>query len=466
MDQETKTKQKDKQLSQQTINDPLLACLILLTKYHERPRSARALVAGLPLENDRLTPELFIRAATHADLEAQIQPCPIEQLKELPLPAVLLLENQDACLLLSIEKSGHKAQILFPNKSSESQQISAKDLSKIYGGYSIAIKPVHIFTQRSEETLDKKSKSWFWQVMWKAWPIYRKVLVASFMTNLFALAIPLFIMNVYDRVVPNHAIETMWVLASGVAIVFLFDFTMRTLRSYFIDHAGKQVDMTLSADIFEQILGIKMAHRPNSVGSFVNTVQSFEIFRDFITSTTVTVLVDLPFVFLYIFIIYLVGGSLFLIPTIMVPIVFLVGTLLQLPLTKLTQESYRYAAEKQATLIESLSGVEAIKSTSAEGTMQRRWERIVELLSKVGLKLRFVSNLSVNFTLFVQQLTTILVVIFGVYMISEGEITVGALIACTILTGRALAPMSQVAALLSRYYQSVTAIKSLNTVMH
>lgn len=466
MDNKVTFTQNNNQPSAQLPHDTLLACLVLLTKYYERPRSARALVAGLPLENNCLTPDLFIRAAQHAELTARIQPCAVTHLKSLKLPTVLLLDKQEACLLLAIDNSTGKAEVIFPQTSTTSKKIELQELDKLYTGYSITVAPDYQFSQRSGETLQKSGKNWFWRVMWQSLPIYRQVLVASFLSNLFALAIPLFIMNVYDRVVPNHAIETMWVLASGVAIVFLFDFVMRTLRAYFIDHAGKQVDMTLSSNIFEQIMGIKMAARPGSVGAFVNTVQSFEIFRDFITSTTITVLVDLPFVFLYIAIIYLVGGNLFWIPMIMVPVVFIVGILLQLPMTKLTQESYRYAAEKQATLIESLGGVEAIKSTSAEGTMQRRWEGIVELLAKVGIKLRFVSNLSVNFTLFTQQLTTVLVVIFGVYKISEGEITIGALIACTILTGRALAPMSQVAALLSRYYQSVTALNSLDTVMH
>jgi len=257
----------------------------------------------------------------------------------------------------------------------------------------------------------------------------------------------------------------MWVLASGVALVFLFDMLLKTLRAYFIDVASKHSDIELSSNIFQQILGLRMTERPKSVGVLANTVQSFEIFRDFITSGTVTILVDLPFVIIFLAVIYLIGGSLFWIPFLVIPIIFIIGLLLQLPLIRLTQKSYQYAAEKQATLIESLAAIEAVKTTGAESTMQNRWEEIIKLASNNSMKLRFIANSSVNITTLTQQVATIFVVIAGVYLISEGELTVGGLIACTILTGRALAPMAQVASLFTRYYQSVNALKALDKIM-
>ncbi|HAT5044807.1 TPA: type I secretion system permease/ATPase, partial [Legionella pneumophila] len=192
---------------------------------------------------------------------------------------------------------------------------------------------------RAHETLSKEQKNWFWKVVIKSWPLYSEVLVASLLVNIFALVVPLFSMNVYDRVVPNHAIETMWVLASGVALVFLFDMLLKSLRSYFIDVANKHSDKELSALIFQQVLGLSMANRPKSVGSLANTVQSFEVFRDFITSTTMTVLVDLPFVFIFLFVIYLIGGVLFWIPFLVLPTIFITGLLLQWPLIRLTRKS-------------------------------------------------------------------------------------------------------------------------------
>ncbi|MGL6029453.1 MAG: ATP-binding cassette domain-containing protein, partial [Legionella sp.] len=199
--------------------------------------------------------------------------------------------------------------------------------------------------------------------------------------------------------------------------------------------------------------------------SLANTVQSFESFRDFITSTTMTVLVDLPFVFIFLFVIYLIGGNLVWIPFIVVPLIFIIGLLLQWPLINLTRKSYQYASEKQATLFESLSAIETVKTTGAESILQSRWERIIKESSKNSMHLRFVANTSISITNLAQQIATIAIVIAGVYMITAGELTTGALIACTILTGRALAPMAQVSTLFTRYFQSVNALKSLNKIM-
>lgn len=443
--------------------DPLLGCLIVMTKYYQRPMSAQALTAGLPLVNKRLTPQLFIRAAQRADLSAQLNQVEFKKINKLVLPAIAVLKDGRACVIT--EFSGKNAKVIFPETGVGVTEIERKHLSEKYSGYIYYIKPNYRFSQRSEETFKKPTKNWFWSIFLKAWPIYGEVLVASALVNLFAIAMPLFIMNVYDRVVPNYAIETMWVLASGITIVFMFDFMLKTLRSYFIDIAGKHIDVRLSSIIFQQILGIKMASRPQSVGALANSVQSFEIFRDFMTSTTITVLVDLPFVFLYISVIYMIGGNLALIPLAMIPLVLIIGILLQLPLIKLTQESYQHAAEKQATLIESLSGAEAIKTSSAEGTMQSRWEQVVAISAKLGMKLRMLSNFGVNSAMSAAQFASVLVVIFGVYKISDGDLTTGGLIACTILTGRAMGPLSQIAALFTRYFQSVNALTSLNTIM-
>jgi ATP-binding cassette subfamily C protein LapB len=456
---------ENEQLSPPSSSDSLLSCLIWFTKHFHKPYSEKALTAGLPLVDHRLTPVLFVRAAERAHLTAQVCKKELNNITSSMLPIVVILNNGESCVLTKITKQ-KKLTILQPEYAMGVKEITLPALAKIYSGSIIFVNPAYKFTERSDESLvTKDSRNWFWRVMIKIWPIYSEVLIASLLINIFALAIPLFVMNVYDRVVPNHAIETLWVLTTGVFIVFVFDFGMRLLRSYFIDVAGKSVDQNLSAHIFEQILGIKMMARPHSVGAFSNTIQSFESFRDFITSSTVTVLVDLPFAFLYITIIAIVGGSLALVPLLMIPLVIFVSWLIQIPLTSLTQLSYRYANEKHATLIESLSGVETIKSIGAETPMQRRWEHVTQLSAHLGIKLRFYSNLNIFFSTFSQQLTYIIVIIWGVYKIANGDMTTGGLIACGILTSRAMAPTAQIAALLTRYYQSKYSLESLNKVM-
>ncbi|VEG90175.1 type I secretion system permease/ATPase [Legionella spiritensis] len=442
-------------------HDSLLACLVLMTRYYRNPFSPKALSARLPLHANKLTPELVSRAAARASLHTEIKEIPADQISDQDLPVILLLKNREACLLIQ-DKDGTRKIINPLSSDTLSEWIS---IEKEYSGQSIYLKPEYQFTTRSEETLNQPPKNWFWKVIFNAWPTYSEVLVASLLVNIFALVIPLFTMNVYDRVVPNHAISTMWVLASGVALVFFFDLVLKTLRAYFIDIASKHCDKELSASIFQQILGINMIQRPKSVGALANTVQSFEVFRDFITSSTITVLIDLPFSLIFIFVIYLIAGNLFWIPLAIIPVIFVIGFILQLPLIKLTRQSYQFAAEKQATLYESLSNIETIKTTGAESGLQSRWEQLIDLAAKNGIKLRMIANSSIHLSVFAQQAGTIFTIIAGVYLISSGDITMGALIASTILTGRALAPMTQVASLFTRYYQSVNALKSLNRVM-
>jgi len=456
-------KEWDADAGQETLDDPLLSCLTILSKLLNKPHSAESLVHGLPLVENKLTPKLFVRAAERAGLSSKTVKRPLRKISNLVLPAVLLLENSTACIVLEFKKN--TARVIFPETGEGESEIAIDDLKSQYTGYAIFIKAVHHFDTRTDTTAIPKTRHWFWGTILRFWPIYSEVFVASILVNSFALASPLFVMNVYDRVVPNHAIETLWVLAIGVATVFVFDLLLRSLRGYFIDMAGKKADVILSATIFEKVMGIKMASRSNSVGSFANSMQEFESFRDFFTSTTLTTLIDLPFAFLFIFVIWTIAGPLAFVPLAAIPLAIIVSLIIQVPLSRTIQNLFRHSGQKSATLIETLTGLETIKSIGAESLIQRKWEQTIGFISKYSQRSRILSSMAVNFTSFVQQMSSVCVVVFGVYMISEGEITMGALIASTILTGRALAPLGQVAGILTRYHQSKAALGSLNHLM-
>jgi ATP-binding cassette subfamily C protein LapB len=291
------------------------------------------------------------------------------------------------------------------------------------------------------------------------------VLVASFLINLFALVTPFFSMNIYDRVVPNLAYSTLWVLTIGAVLVFGFDLLMRTLRAYFIDIAGKRVDVTLSAKIFATVLGIRMAGRPASVGAFANNVQEFESFREFVTSATITTLVDLPFALLFIVAMAWIGGPIAWIPLVAFPLIVCFGFAVQRPLSRVVQESFRHAGQRQAVLVESLGGIETLKTQCAEGSVQARWEQAIGEIARLGLQSRFLSGSVVNVSTFVQQIAYVLIIFCGVYLIAAERLTVGGLIACSLLTGRVLAPLSQIASLLTRYHQARTALLSIDRLM-
>ena len=445
-------------------DDPLLGCLLLLTKLEHKPCSENALTAGLPLVNNRLTPDLFIRAANRAGLSARVVKRPLQKISNLVLPAILLLQNGRACILDHITEDDG-ARILLPESGEGTKELSLAELEKEYRGYAIFVQPGYRFDERTKNTVKRRTQHWFWSTFREALPLYTEVILAALLINLFALASPLFIMNVYDRVVPNHAIETLWVLGLGVTIVYCFDLLMRTLRGYYIDVAGKRADIILSATLFERVLGIKLAARPPSVGGFANNLHEFDTFRDFFTSATLSTLIDLPFVFLFIFIIWLIGGPVAIVPLVVLPLSLLTGFLAQRALAGKIQELLRHGAQKQATLIETLTGLETIKSLGAEGSIQRRWEQVSGTIAQLGLKTRFLSSGAINITVFLQQMATVAVVIYGVYLISDGELSMGGLIASTILTGRALAPLAQMAATLTRYQQAKSAYTATDSIM-
>ena len=445
-------------------DDPLLACLATLTKLLERPMSASALVAGLPMPEAGMTPEFFIRAATHAGINARLARRSLRKISNLTLPCVLLLKEQNACVLLRLN-GVESADVIFADAGDDVRRVSQRDLLQQYLGYVLFTSPESRVDGDAFDTARPFPKAWFWGTLWKFWPIYGEVAIAAFLINLFALATPLFIMNVYDRVVPNNAIETLWVLALGVGIVFAFDFLLRVLRNYFADVAGRGADTLIASRMFQQVMGMRMASRPQSAGALASHLREFETLRDFFTSATLTTMIDLPFVFIFIAMIWYVGGPLAYVPLVAAPLVFLVGLGLQIPLNIFLRRAFSQAAEKHGILFEVIGGLETLKSMGAEGRMQRRWEQCVGETAKSGAQVRSLSTVAISFAAFSQNMVTVGVVIFGVYRIAEGDMTVGALVAATILAGRTMAPLAQVAGIATRFQQARAALKALDKIM-
>jgi ATP-binding cassette subfamily C protein LapB len=450
-------------MADQTSTEPdtLLASLVILTRIHHKPYSAESLTAGLPLDNGRLTPELFIRASERAEFSSRRVTRELTAISSEVLPAVLILDNGQACVLIS--RTGDDAEVIYPESGLESKTVPLEELESAYSGDALYFKPAYKFDDNTRP--GDSDSHWFWSVIRKSRGIYSEVLVASLLVNLFALVTPLFIMNVYDRVVPNQAVETLWVLASGVMIVFLFDFVMKSLRGYFIDVAGKRADILLSSRTFSRVMDIQMSARPRSVGSFANNLQEFDSFREFFTSTTLIAIIDLPFTLLFILIIYMVGGAVAWVPLVAIPLIVGVGILIQRPLQKLINKSFTESARKHAMLVETLTGLDTVKGIRAEGVIQQKWEGFNARIARLGLRSRLLSLSAVNFAQVVQQLATVAVVVAGVYQIIAGNLSVGGLIACTILTGRALAPMAQIASILTRYHHSMAAFSTINSIM-
>lgn len=446
-------------------HDPLLDCLVELTRIHGRPGTRAALVAGLPLENGLLTPSLFWRAAGRAGLSAKLVKRSLNSIDEVLLPAVLMLKGDEACVLLGWDESGENARLLFPETGQGSVVMSRAELAERYLGIAIFARPHFRFDKRTPQVGEVKLRHWFWGALADQWPVYRDVLAAALLINVMALSLPLFTMNVYDRVVPNRALETLWVLALGVGIVIAVDMVLRTLRGYFIDLASARIDMQLSARIMERVLGVRMEARPAAVGSFASNLRSFESVRDFITSATVTTLIDLPFALLFLLVIGLIAWPLVFPVLVAMLVVLLYAYVLQHKMHELSETTYRAGALRNATLIESLTALETIKTQGAESIMQAKWEKSVAFVARINNQMRFLSAAATNGAMEMQQVVNVAVIIVGVYLIADGQLSMGGLIACTMLSSRAVAPLGQMVGLLMQYHNAKVALTSLEQVM-
>ena len=445
--------------------DSLLECLLVVARAHGRTLSHEAAVNGLPLLNHRLTPSLFARAAKRAGLTSKIVKKSLDALNPALFPAILLLNGEEACVLIGWKSEGRMAQLIFPDLGKAEALVPREELANRYTGHAILARPEFRFDARTPEVGQVQNRHWFWGTLADNKRLYRDVLLAAFMINVFALALPLFSMNVYDRVVPNQAVETLWMLAIGVGILLLADLVLRTMRGYFLDLASSRVDVRLSAYIMERVLGLRLENRPLSAGSFASNLRSFETIRDFITSATVTAFIDVPFALIFIVVIGWISWPLVLPIIIGMLLVLAYAVTVHTRMHELSETTYRAGAMRNATLVESLVGLEAIKALGAESVMQRKWELSANFLSRVGAQLRLLSASTINVASWVQQLVNIVVIVVGVYLIGDNYLTMGGLIACSMLSSRAMAPISQVAGLLTQYHNAATALKSLEGIL-
>jgi len=443
---------------------PVLRCLSLVAGMLGRPVSTVALKAGMPQGRERPSLAVCIRAAEQSGLTVRTFHRPhIKNISSLIMPCILVLQNDQACILVSLNEE--QAEVVFPQGGGTSKHLPLERLQEEYSGYVLMVHPEGRLDQRASELRLVDTREWFWGTIFKFFPIYKHVLLATTMVNILALASPLFIMNVYDRVVPNNAFDTLWALALGVFIAYLFDFLLRNLRGYFADVAGKNADVIIASKLMQQMTAMRLDHKPESAGTLANNLREFESLREFFSSTTLMALVDMPFIFLFIALISYIAGPLAYAPLVAVPIVVLVGYLLQIPFQRIIEKSFREGAQKNALLVEAITGMETIKTSMAEGQIQKRWEEVIGMNAKSTSRARALSNFSISFSQWSAQLVSVAIIIGGVYLIAEGELTLGGLIACNILVGRAMAPLGAVAAMLTRLQQSRMALNSLDLLM-
>ena len=443
-------------------DDPLALCLAAFIAVTDRPTSIAALLAGLPLDQGRLTPELLQRALERAGYNSRLVKRPISQIKKIYLPAILLMGGRDGCILLDRNKK--TCRISDPITGSEFT-VTESNLAKDYAGICIlARRNASLDMAQTEEGM-RETGHWFWSAVNKLWPTYGLVVFGAIFINLIALASPLFVMNVYDRVLPNKALPTLWVLAIGMAIALTFDVLLKTLRSWLIDSAGRRADVLLASRIYEHVLGIEMSSKPPTTGSFASHLKEFESVREFFTSTTISTFTDMAFFGIFLFVIFQVGGIMVAVPAVAAILLLALGLIFQFPLRRAAEKNSAETAQRHSLLIESISSLETVKTIRAESHLQRIWESLVGMTAQTVERVRQLNATLANLSSLVQQLVTVGVIVVGAYLFEEGKISTGAIIASVMLASRAVAPLGSFAMVLARSQQSLVSLRAIGKIM-
>ena len=318
---------------------------------------------------------------------------------------------------------------------------------------------------RIDEYVKPYEDNWFWSIVLRDWKRYVDIMFGSLLANVLALATIVFSMNVYDRVIPAQSVPTLWVLSAGVLIAAIFEFCLRVARIYLSDVIGKRADLKISDRVYGHALRIKNSERSKSTGTFISQIRELEGVRELVTSTTISAIADLPFFFLFLAIFYLIGGNLFWVIILVVPFMLLPALLAQKPLAKLANEGMRESAIRNAMLVESVQGIEDIKLLRAEARFQNQWNHMNETSADISMRQRKIVGIMTAWTQKVQGLTFAIVVLVGCFAVMDGEMTTGALVACSILSSRMLGPISQIAGVLGRLQQAKVAKKGLDELM-
>jgi len=454
--------------------DPLLQCLVLFTQLYHKPFSAEALMAGMPLSpkdetqglyNLKQSKGLFARAASRAGLKSTLVTKKLADISSLQLPIILLLKNSQACILHSFNETHTTCKIILPGLEAIEEVVSIETLSSEYTGFAFLIKRPFVYDEHDSLTLNVKNNHWFWDTLKLSTGFYRDVLYATILINLFVLISPLFTMSVYDRVIPNNATETLWVFASGVLVIYTLDTFLKFARAILLERAGKKSDVIMSSIVFEKVLDLQMASHPKSVGSFASNLKDFDMIRSFLTNATLTVLVDMPFAILFLFVIGYIGGWMVVVPLLMMIIILGYTFFMRHMLRESIEESHKAAAAKSSILVETLQNIETLKTLGVTGHMQWAWEEATGEIAQKSLRSRMISTSISTITGFLVQLTTVLLVIVGVYLIGEHDLSMGGLIGIIIIASRTVAPMGQAASLISNYSDAKSAYDVINNII-
>jgi len=452
-----------------------MQCLVVLTKLNNKPASAEALAYGLPFdpgdESQRLfsvnKPKAnFSRAAAKAGFSSQLQKRKLQEIPSIVLPAILVLKGDNACVLLDLDTERGVARIIAPTVDESVMEIDLEKLSEEYLGYVFFLKRKYEgFGENKLVNAVAKKGHWFFGTLMKFKGLYGRVLLATFLVNIFVVAGPLFTMNVYDRIIPHNATDTLWVLAVGIGLIYLFDLLLKYIRARFLENVAKKTDIILSSMLFEHAIGLKMKDKPHSVGAFTSTIKDFDGIRSFFAATAITAFIELPFALLFILVIYFVNATIVIVPLVVMLVLLFISIPTKYSIQNTIDSAHEATGRRNGILVEALANLETIKTFNANSSVQWHWEESTGDIAAKSQRSRLSSTSLMTISAFMTQLCSVAVIVVGVYLIKAGELTMGGLIAVNILASRSIAPMAQAVSLLVNFGQMKTALKSLNAFM-
>ena len=445
-------------------DDALLTCIALITNLFGQPIHLAALKSGFAVDDQgRIPPEAIPEMVRRHHMMAAWSRHQPSSMPNYALPVVVPFIDGRAVVLRSI-KDGI-ATVLFAETGMTDQQLTVEELDALATGELLVIKPPPKKGAQQLVGFKTAAFSWFWDTMWRFRHYYYDAMVATVVANLLTLATVFFTMNVFNRIIPAQAYTSLWTLTIGVALAMLLEFAMRLIKARLVDQGGKKADLAINATLLREIMAVRLDHRPQSIGIFASSMRDFEALRDFFSSSLFVAIADLPFILMFLALIWVIGGPIVWIPIAIIPILLIMSFLIQRPLMLAMRRNMREAGERQSVLMEAMMNLEMLKAHNAEGYLQRRWENANIASSDSFMEIRHRTAWVTGVTTTLQQICSVGVIVMGVYLIHANTLTLGALIACNILAGRAVMPLGSIMQLATRYQQAKTSLETLDGLM-
>lgn len=452
-------------------HDALLHSMVYLTKHHGKQRSADSLLDGMPVDG-LLNPDQAVRVMRAAGYNAGLMQRDIGGIHALLLPAILLLANGDACVLVrrldTPRGQSPVCEIVMPGQEFHLCKATEAELEQEYLGFALVATPLPDAAPgsagRDQQLLDL-SGHWLWGTLRRFIPYYRSAMVAALLSNVLMLVTGLVTSVIYDKVIPHQGFVTLWALAAGSLLALTFDLVSRQLRSHLIDTAGKKADLIIGSLLFRQTLGVRMEHRPESAGNYAHHLAQVEVVREFFAGATLSAVSDVPFIAMYIAMTFVIGGPLGWVLVLAIPALVTMALLMQRALRRAMSANLAHQADLQGVIVEAVEGLEDLKAVGAQGRFLHRFEDATSAAAEAGLMARWMMGWTNNISGVSQQLITLVMLVWGVYLIHDGVVTGGALIGAVMYAGRAVMPVNSVVSLASRYQGARVAMMSIDKMM-